>query len=107
MNKKIYEQKKEIKKEFPYGRLVAGSVLGAWFSYYSPQNMQDFNNPFILYLIFAAVMCSIPMLVAYKRNIKKDELVYWLAFLSPWLPAGIVLCVIALGIAIFGKKLEK
>ena len=111
---KIYEAiVKKFQIQFPIGRLFGGALLGGFFAYSSTVNTIFFDGatlvretklPFSVYFIFALLIGFIPMIIAYTKNIKNKNAVYWLSFAAMCAPAGLVWFFIALIRAICGKQ---
>lgn len=101
------------KDKFPYIRWLGGACLGAILGYSHTMHFDRATDTIItlhsfwFYFLILAICGVIPMLIAYKRQIKNANKAYWFSFASMCAPAGIVWFVIGLCIAIFDKKFEK
>lgn len=97
-----------VKIKFPFLRLMIGSILGALLVHISSFSLIDntitYQVPFITALIFSAFLGLIPMFIAFRRKVIKREIVYWLSFLSMFIPFGIIIFIIALLFSIFFKN---
>ena len=101
------------KNTFPYWRLVVATLIGGTSIYgtliYNFMK-REIDTPlsalFLSYLLIG-VVCFLPMFIAYIKNMKKKETVYWLSFLGVIIPFGTILWVVSLIMSLFAKSMQK
>lgn len=96
------------KNNAPNARWVIGSILGGLLSVImATAYQQNRIQAFIIGCGIALILSGIPMFIAYNRNIKLKEWVYWFAFFGAFLPFGTIWIIVAFVLAIFGKNGNK
>lgn len=100
--------KNNAKSKFPYFRLVIGSILGTLLMHITSLTFVNgiavYSVPLIIAFIFSFILGFIPMFIAFRRKINKREFVYWLSFVSMFIPFGILIFFISLILSVFCKN---
>lgn len=96
-------------RKFPTARLFIGAALGVLLSLnkaiFSWGLTPDVYWTYWLYgYVLSLIIGFVPMIIAYTRKIKNANKVYWFAFAAMCLPGFLIWFLIALFMAIFGKK---
>ena len=82
------------------GALIAGTL--GWSSAYL--NIPDADVMFLLTTLIGFIMGIIPVCLASFLERKHKTYIYWLSFFSIWMPAGILVWIIAIIWSIFDKR---
>ena len=132
-SKSLPNNKSISNNKFPMTRLVLGTILLASRSqsqciYNYIQSIQDhmqtmlyikspfyvepskilfdYSTTFLGSMALGIMVGLVPMLIAYIRNTKNANKIYWFAFATMWLPFWWVWFTIAMLMAIFDKKID-
>lgn len=96
------------KNNAPNARWIIGSILNGLFAVImATVQQQDKLQAFQIGCGIALVLSGIPMFIAYERNIKLKEWVYWFSFFGAFLPFGTIWIVVAFVLSILGKNGNK
>lgn len=83
---------------FPKARCIFGSMIGLLV------HTSMYGDKVGIYVTaFATISCLIPICIALYRDAKHKQLIYWLAFISTFIPLGFIVAIIAIVWAAYDK----
>lgn len=95
-------------RKFPYKLVLIASLLGGCFLYFSSIkiiNMEAYHTvPFWAAFGGTFIVIIIPILIAYIRQLKTRDVVYWLAVIGAFIPLGLLLIILTILYSLLAER---